>query len=167
MQLQPYVDQVQRQLALAAQATTDDAQALAERLVASAEPAVRMALLDAIGDAAAEITAELAPGSVEVRLRDRDPSFVVAMPPSDSADGEEPAPEPASFDDADDEQARINVRMPSQLKQRVEQAAARDGVSINAWLVQAAAARVERGEARSRRARRGPQIGERYTGWVR
>ena len=34
-------------------------------------------LLEALSDAAGEITRELAPGSVEVRLRGRDPEFVV------------------------------------------------------------------------------------------
>ena len=53
MQLQPYVDEVHRQLSLAAQATSEETRALAERVAAAAEPAVRMALLDAIGEAAA------------------------------------------------------------------------------------------------------------------
>jgi hypothetical protein len=63
--------------------------------------------------------------------------------------------------------ARINLRLPDNLKSRVEQAAADDGLSINAWLVRAAAWAVERGDAGRRRERRPPHGGERYRGWAR
>ena len=65
--------------------------------------------------------------------------------------------------------ARINLRLPDQLKSRVEQAADREGLSINAWLVRAVAAAVERGDrARRRRpAKGGSGGGRRYTGWGR
>ena len=63
--------------------------------------------------------------------------------------------------------ARINLRLPDQLKVRIEQAAGRDSLSVNAWLVRAAAAALERGgpdRRREPRARRGTQH---YTGWAR
>jgi predicted DNA binding CopG/RHH family protein len=63
--------------------------------------------------------------------------------------------------------ARINVRMPEHLKTRVEQAADAEGLSVNAWLVRAAAARLERGEGGRRRERRAPSGAQRYTGWAR
>src|SRR5436305_8879846 len=86
MDLQPYVDAVRHELRVAAQAGGDDAAALAERLTAPLESALRLALLDALSGAAVEITRELAPRSVEVRLRGRDPEFVVSAPLEEPAD---------------------------------------------------------------------------------
>ena len=63
--------------------------------------------------------------------------------------------------------ARINLRLPDQLKSRVEQAADREGLSINAWLCRAAAAAVERGDAGARPASGTPRAGQRHTGWGR
>src|ERR1017187_7138747 len=77
MDLGPYVENLQRQLAVAANAGGDEARALAERLVAPLDAAVRLTLLDALVAAAEEITTDLAPGSVQLRLRGRDPEFVV------------------------------------------------------------------------------------------
>src|SRR5882672_3270640 len=81
MNLTPYVDNLRRELAVAAEAGGEDARALAERLTASLESAARLSLLEALSAAADEITRDLAPGSVEVRLRGRDPEFVVTPPP--------------------------------------------------------------------------------------
>src|SRR6266480_2930672 len=83
MDLTPYVSNLRHELAVAADAGGDDARALAERLTAPLESAVRLVLLDALSAAAAEITRDLAPGSVDLRLRGREPSFVVTPPPTD------------------------------------------------------------------------------------
>jgi hypothetical protein len=61
--------------------------------------------------------------------------------------------------------ARINVRMPEQLKARVDRAAEREGISVNAWLVRAASARLQRAEERSER--RAPGRAQHYKGWAR
>src|SRR5947209_14126340 len=88
MDLRLYVNNIHRQLMVAAEAGGDDARALAERLVAPLDAAIRLALQDVLAAAADEITVELAPGSVELRLRGRDPEFVVTAPPRDrSIDG--------------------------------------------------------------------------------
>ena len=89
MDVTPYVDRLRRELAVAAEAGGDEARALAERLSAPLESAIRLTLLEALSAAAGEITSELAPGSVEVRLRGGDPEFVVVSAPDDAA------PEPA------------------------------------------------------------------------
>ena len=78
MDLQPYVDGVRHELSVAAAAGGPDAEALAERLTAPLESAIRLALLEALSEAAEQITRDLAPGSVEVRLRGRDPEFTVS-----------------------------------------------------------------------------------------
>src|SRR5215471_773707 len=91
MDLTPYVSNLRHELAVAADAGGDDARALAERLTAPLESAVRLVLLDALSAAAAEITRDLAPGSVDLRLRGREPSFVVTPPPAEHP-FEEPGP---------------------------------------------------------------------------
>ena len=133
MELEPHVNTLREQLAVAAEAGGDDARALAQRLTAPLDAAVRLMLLDVLASAAAEVTAELAPGSVELRLRGgSDPEFVVTPPPAET-DAVEcgraggcgrrwRAPWPARAP-----VARINLRLPDQLKGRVEEAAAARG----------------------------------------
>ena len=147
MDLTPYVENLRRELAVAAEAGGEDARALAERLTAPLESAIRLMLLDALSAAADEITRELAPGSVELRLRAGEPEFVVTPAPADEpAEPRAPAPAPPEADEG--ATARINLRLPEQLKAGIEQAAGRERLSVNAWLVRAAAA--------ARRARRPP-----------
>jgi hypothetical protein len=191
MDLGPYVGKLREELAIAAGAGGEDARALAERLTAPLDSATRLTLLDALSAAADEITRDLAPGSVEVRLRGGDPSFVVTPPPGEPEDAEfESVGEgsvkdslirmgevmtgvrtPATSPDDEGGTSRINFRPPQQLKLRIEEAAARDGLSVNAWLVRAAAAALEAGgsgqTAGRRSPRRAPRGAQRYTGWVR
>ena len=167
MNLQLYVENINRQLAIAAEAGGDEARALAERLVAPLEAAIRLTLQDALASAAEEITTELAPGSVELRLRGRDPEFVVTPPPADPS-ADDPDDRPPAFPEGDEgAMSRINLRMPDHLKARIEQAAASEGLSVNAWLVRAAAAALERTGPSHRRERRASQGAQRYTGWAR
>lgn len=177
MELRPFVDALRHELALAAAAGGDDARELAERLTAPLESAARLALLDALSEAAAEITRDLAPGSVDLRLRNREPSFVVTPPPADpwtSPAPDPPAAPPAAPPTVGDDEAtvRISLRLPENLKNRVEQAAARAGVSINTWLIRAAAAAADGDAARPGSGPAGGAAspasgGQGYTGWVR
>ncbi|WP_353827121.1 histidine kinase [Agromyces sp. SYSU T0242] len=173
MDLNPYVDDLQRRLTVAAEMGGDEALELARRLSAPLDAATRLVLLEALSAAAGEITAELAPGSVDVRLRGRDPEFVVTTPASTTF---EPAaddgaaaiiPPPATSDESA-ATARTTLRLPDQLKAQVEQAASRDGVSVNTWLVRAIAAAVAPPPARRPSDTR-PAGGDanRITGWVR
>jgi HicB-like protein involved in pilus formation len=174
MELNGYVDELQRQLAIAAEAGGDEALALAQRLTAPLDASVRLVLLEALSAAAAEITAELAPGGVDMRLRGRDPEFVVTIPAtttfaSASDRSAAPAPEPiaaATFAD-DTSTSRTTLRLPDQLKAQVELAAARDGVSVNTWLVRAIAAAVEPAPSRPTETRPADGDANRVTGWVR
>jgi hypothetical protein len=134
-------------------------------------------LLEALTEAADEITRDLAPGSVEVRLRGREPEFVVTQPPGSTVDAEdEPAsgapagwgspPVVVASDEDDGATSRLNLRLPESLKVRIEEAARQEGLSLNAWLVRAAAAAVEPERLSRRGERRSPRGGENYTGWV-
>ena len=180
MDLTSYVATLQNELSVAAVAAGEDTRALAERLTASLDSATRLVLLEALSAAADEITRELAPGSVEVRLRGRNPSFVVTPPPTeesfddttdvvDSSSGAR-ATDPRPSDvlpDADEGMARINLRLPDSLKLRAEEAAGREGLSVNAWLVRAVVAVLESSDRNDPSRRRSSRAGERYTGWVR
>jgi hypothetical protein len=179
MDLEPFVESIQYELVAAAQAGGEDARALAQRLLSPLESAIRLTLQDALVAAVDEITCDLAPGSVELRLRGRDPEFVVTPPPpdpsgddasrSDALDSRSARPltPPAPGDADDSAMSRINLRMPDQLKARVEQAASGEGVSVNSWLVRAATAALERLDPNVRRAFRAPRSGQRYKGWAR
>ncbi|MFI9346338.1 hypothetical protein ACIG0D_34530 [Streptomyces sp. NPDC052773] len=175
MDLTPYVDTIRRELAVAAAAGGDDARELAERLTAPLESATRLTMLNVLSAAMDEITRELAPGSVDVRLRGLDPDFVVTLPPADAGPMEAAAPEapaeplqaPAAPADADEGgTARVNLRLPAHLKTRVEEAASREGLSVNAWLVRAVSAAVD-GGARPRTPQKARNVGQNFTGWVR
>jgi hypothetical protein len=167
MDLTSYVARLREELAEAAELGGSDARALAERLTAPMDSAFRLALLDALSAAADEITRDLAPGSVELRLRGGSPGFVVTPPPVEQAAAEDAARDPAELAEIPDDGAvsRINFRLPDQLKTRIEEAAGRDGLSVNAWLVRAATAAVQSGDRP--RASRAPVGGERFTGWAR
>lgn len=171
MDLNQYVSSLGREFATLAEAGGEDARALVERLTGSLESAIRMTLLDALSGAADEITRDLAPGSVELRLRGRDPDFVVNAP---AAEPLEPAAgNPASNDSdllisEDGPSARINVRLPEQLKTAIEEAAAKEGRSVNAWLVRSAATALQRSDHDQRAdPRSNKPAKQRLTGWVR
>jgi hypothetical protein len=166
MDITPYVENLRRDLVVAADAGGEETRVLAERLTAPLESAVRLMLLDALSAAADEITRELAPGSVELRLRAGEPEFAVT-PAAVDGQGSDYPPPPAPAQADEGATARINLRLPEQLKADVEQAANRERMSVNAWLVRCAAtalARDDRGPGP--RARGGP-IGQAYTGWAR
>lgn len=168
MELSSYVDNLRNALAVAAEAGGPDARALAERLTVPLESAVRLALLDALSTAANEITRDLAPGSVDVRLRGSEPSFVVTPPPAEPTFDDEPdvaaTPLPADLDEG--ATARINFRLPEQLKGRVEAAAAAAGLSVNAWLVRAVSNSLNVDQRGPRTQRRAPRGRNQQTGWV-
>ncbi|MET9949918.1 toxin-antitoxin system HicB family antitoxin [Streptomyces sp. NPDC006339] len=172
MDLTPYVDTLRRQLAVAAEAGGDEARELAERLTAPLESAARLAMLNVLSAATDEITRELAPGSVDVRLRGLDPDFVVTPPPTDGGGATEPTgpaeplAAPALAKDEEGGTARVNLRLPAHLKARAEEAASREGLSVNAWLVRAVSAAVEGGGG-PRPAEKPRTIGQSITGWVR
>jgi hypothetical protein len=162
MELSPFIESLRRDLAAAAALGTDEARRGAELLAAALEPSVRLALMDALAAASAEITALLPDAVVEVRLTGRDPDLVVTTPDLMAEDAAPPPPEP----DADDGTARITLRLSETLKAAAEAAAAAEGLSLNSWLVASVkraldAARGGRSQARGNRG------GRSLSGWAR
>src|SRR3954451_20668099 len=114
MDLRAQVDGLRQQVALAAEAAGGDAPGLVDRLMPALDAAIRLTLQETHAAAVEEITTDLAPGSVELRVRGRDLEFVVAPSPGSS-------PGDVPDDDVDavpegDPNARINLRLPAQLK---------------------------------------------------
>jgi predicted HicB family RNase H-like nuclease len=185
MDLTPYIENLRRELAVAAEAGGDDVRILAERLGTALESAARLALLEALSAAADEITTDLAPGSVEVRLRGRDPDFVVTPPPAEvtsqqtSQGGLRNAlvgaievtmgvrPPAVAEPEEGGGTSRITLRLPEHLKPRIDEAANRMGLSVNAWLVRAVSVALELGDQSGGPGSGSTQLGHRYTGWVR
>jgi len=181
MDITPYVEGLRHDLAAAAEAGGPEARAAAERLALALDPAVRLALMDALSQAAAEITSELGAGSVEVRLRGREPQLVVDVPTvPEAATAAATAAGPAAEDDDEDldgAQARITLRLPESVKYKAEELATKGGHSLNSWIVNVVrAATRERavkvdidlsslpfGEGLSAARGKGPK---RMTGWV-
>jgi predicted transcriptional regulator len=162
MELGQYVTDLQRQLVDAAENGTDDTRAAAERLAAGLDAATRLVLLDALSAAAGEITRDLAPGSVDMRLRGREIEFVVTQPNTEPDADERPS---ATVDLDDASTSRTTLRLPDALKARVDDAAAADGLSVNTWLVRAIAAALQPKQRRS--TQRTLRTGDNFAGWAR
>jgi hypothetical protein len=104
---------------------------IARRLGDALGSNLRLKLLDLLSQVAVELSSKLPSGHVEVRLAGQEPELVFVEAPGESAGaGEELS-------------ARISLRLPESLKTAVEKAAAREGVSTNAWLVRAIARAAE------------------------
>jgi hypothetical protein len=135
MDLTPYLETLRADLAAAAAPGGPETTRAAELLGHSLEASARLALLEALSDAAAEITTRLTDASVEVRLRGREADLVVTNLTPEPPDDPRPAggPPPADMGDL----TRLTLRMAESLKTHVEQMAAAEGISVNSWLVRA------------------------------
>jgi hypothetical protein len=146
MELSPYIESVRVGVVNASSLADEQTQHVAERLGTAIESSTRLALIQALSDAAGSISAEMAPSSVELRMIGSDPEFVVSIQtaeaeptlllpdaePSPEGTGESPTTEP------DDEPlARITLRLPQSVKARVDEMASYEGISTNAWLIRA------------------------------
>jgi HicB-like protein involved in pilus formation len=169
MNLAVYVETLRGQLVAAAASGGPESRAAVERLAPGLEAAMRVVLLEALSAAADEITRELAPGAVEVRLRGSDPDFVVTQPAYEAGDvapfGSAASPTVVPAGDDEGGTSRLNLRLPESLKVKIDEAARREGLSLNAWLVRAAAVAVEGAPAQM--PRRSPTGSRKYTGWLR
>jgi hypothetical protein len=151
VQIDGYIQALREDLARIA-AVGDESTARAAGLLAVAlDAAVRQRLIEALGEAALELSAQLDDGRVDVRYAGSDPELVFVR---------EEAEEPQAQASADTElTARITLRLPEPLKQRIEDAASRELVSVNTWIVQAL---VRNASAPARRS-----SGRRLTGYGR
>ena len=151
MDLSSYLETVRNGVTSAAALGDEATRQVAERLGGAVESSTRLALIRALSDAAAQVSADVAPASVELRMNGADPELVVvaAAPSAEPTlllpdpynatgadDGTEPEPDEAPEPD-DEPVARISLRLPASVKAQVDEKADRDGISTNAWLLRA------------------------------
>ncbi|GAB6899580.1 hypothetical protein [Kineosporia succinea] len=185
MDVTAYTARLHRDLYAAGQVGGDESLVVAEHMANALDSSIRLVLLDALVEAAGEISEGLAPGSVEVRLLGREVQFAVSAPVSEPAAPAAVVQPPVAADDPEDDgaTARLSLRLPERLKSRVEEAASAAGLSVNAWLVRSVGALVENPTpgARPAAGARQPEsaspplpptwsgtgMGQRRSGWVR
>ena len=127
MQLERFIDALEAELASVAAVGGSESQAAAERLSRALRSGAGLRFLELLSEAALEVSAQLPSGHVEVRLSGQEPNLVYV-------EGPDAAPAPTGEEGLG---ARITLRLPEQLKASIEAAAAREGVSVNTWLVRA------------------------------
>lgn len=141
MQLESHIQAIQEELAASAalgdEATADAARRLSEGLAST----LHLHLLDLLGEVALELTDQLDSGRIEVRLAGREPELAFVA---------DVAPDAGEFGFGEEHSGRITLRLPESLKASVEAAAAREGISTNAWLVRAIARVLDHSSKRSR-----------------
>lgn len=162
MDLTPYIESLRRSLTAAAAPGGEDAARTAELLSEALDAGARLALMEALSEAAAEITAGLdqagSSASVDLRVRGKEVDLRV-----NGGETAEAAPPPAP--PVDDDVARITLRLPESLKEDVERVASADGASVNAWLVRAINTAVH--ASRTSGPASGAKYSQRITGYAR
>ena len=149
MQVAPYIEALLADLEAIASAGDEASAQAGARIAQALRASLGLRLLEVLSDAALELSAQIADGHVEVRLVGQDPNLVYV---------EDDRPQPPET--SDDASARITLRLPEPLKARIEEAAAREGVSVNTWLVRALSRAVS-GSARR------VGVGSRITGYTK
>lgn len=191
MDLTPYIHQLREDLTAAASAGDDQTRHTAAVLGAALEPAARLAIMTALSDLAAEVTATLDDRVVEVRLDGRDVRVAVSSPSDGGFSATRPhasetqtaeshstgphfdrpppphGPGIPPFVDAGGDIRRMTLRLIDQVKAQAERAAAEQGVSLNTWVSQAVAGALH-GEPwnEPRRGRGDRRSRNRVQGWV-
>lgn len=136
MDVTQYVTALREDLVSAAAAGDEQTQRTATLLAAAIEPAARLAVMNALADLAEEVTEALeGERTVELRLNGRQVKVVVTEPPSAQPSNEPPTSTPPIADAGDI--SRITLRLMEEIKGHAEQAANRQGVSLNSWIAQA------------------------------
>ena len=160
-----YAETLRAELTAAAELGDPALQDAARRLIGGLNAAVRLTLMEALADAAAEITLALPQGlAVDLRLQGREPTFVVSGQTASAA----AAPVEAGPEDDDGAVARITFRLPEALKVRAEALASRNGQSLNTWLVNAArAAAGQTDPSAPQPPRQDRRSGRHLRGWVK
>lgn len=145
MDLTPYIESLREDLATTASAGDEHTRRAAAVLSAALEPAIRLAIMNALSDLSAEVTAALDDHIVEVRLAGRDVQVVVTHTGTRPSDPQPEEQLPPTGGDSAENISRMTVRMFEQIKNQAEQAAAAQGVSLNTFVSQAVRGALHRG----------------------
>lgn len=95
------------------------------RLIPTLAPVLRTRLLEVLSEVAAELKGQIPGAHVEARLDGDEVELVYLQ--DESAVREIPS----------ELNARITLRLPEDLKSRIETAATKEGISLNSWLLKA------------------------------
>jgi predicted HicB family RNase H-like nuclease len=173
MDLSPYVNQLREDLASAAAAGDEQTRRTAALLGSAIEPAARLAVMSALSDLAAEVTAALPDHVVEVRLDGRDVRVSVSGQPGADEHEEEQQDEPQQqygfgpFGGDSGDISRITLRLVEQIKNQAEQAASQQGMSLNSWLAQTVQGALSgHGRRPGKPFKQAKQDSKRIRGWV-
>lgn len=161
MELSPYLHRLAEDLEKVTALADDQTRETTARLVSAIEPSLRMVLVEAISDTAALVTADLEDVVAVVRMEGRDPVVTVEQ----SAAPAETPPAPAA-DEADEDSARITLRLPQSLKHRAEQHAGEADQSLNTFIVQAIRRATSAGPGPGFPFAQAPRSSRRVTGWA-
>lgn len=127
MELASIINALRADLSAVADVGDEASAEAANRLSVALSASIGLRFLDALSQAALELTAQLPEGRIEVRLSGQNPELVYV--------GDAPEAATAAADEA--HTARVTLRLPEALKANLEQAASREGVSVNTWIVRA------------------------------
>ncbi|MDN5859667.1 MAG: toxin-antitoxin system HicB family antitoxin [Pseudonocardia sp.] len=172
MDLSQYVNQLREDLASAAAAGDEQTRRTAAVLGAAIEPAARLAVMSALSDLAAEVTAALPDRVVEVRLDGRDVRVsITGEPGADERAPEEEAEQPpfrgfGAFGGDSGDISRITLRLVEQIKSQAEQAAANEGMSLNSWLAHTVQGALSGGGRKQKPRKADKHADKRIRGWV-
>lgn len=169
MDLSTYLSGLRESVNAATRTASDSVKQAAEDISLTLEPSLRLTLMELASDLASQVTCELDGDVVEIRLRGGEPEVVVQRRPREAEPTmpvPPPPPPPPVPDDGDATTARVSLRLPESLKERVEDAATADGISVNTWLVRAAQAHLCSAEQPTP-AEPSSHSGRRMTGWAR
>jgi len=133
MNLTIVLEGIQEDLQGLAELGDEQSARIARRLSEALSSNLRLKLFDLLSQAAVELSSKLPSGHIEVRLAGQEPELVFVDSTAD----------PAGATAGEELSARISLRLPESLKTAVEKAAAREGISTNAWLVRAIARATE------------------------
>src|SRR5438105_7360345 len=138
MQIDGIIQALREDLVRVAALGDENTSRAAELLSVAIESSLGRRIQDVLSEAALELNDQLDSSHVELRIAGQDLQLVLVR-----EDGTVPEPVDEAFS------ARITLRLPESLKQRVESAAAREGASVNTWLLQAPQLSVESKSNRS------------------
>jgi hypothetical protein len=154
MDMTPYVEMLEERLAAAAAVGDESTRRVASSLGDALDAGTRLALMAALSEFATEVSAVLTDRVVETRLDGTEISAAVSAAPL----AERPEHEESAISESGDT-SRVTLRLPDELKVRAGEAAAREGLSLNAWLARAVQEALRATGAR-------PSRGTRLRGWV-
>jgi HicB family len=132
MQIDGLIQALREDLVRVASLGDETTSRAADLLSVALEASLGRRVQDALAEAALELNEQLDSAHVELRVAGHDLQLVLVR-----EDGTAPEAADEAFS------ARITLRLPESLKQRVESAAARESASVNTWLVQALQRAVE------------------------